>query len=72
MVDSELLLSLPDTEFISATMLTGGLTNRCWKLTLFHPSINQTKQYVWRPFSAATQAFGIKRQHEYQLLTMTK
>ena len=68
--DSELLLSLPDTEFISATMLTGGLTNRCWKLTLLHPSINQTKQYVWRPFSAATQAFGIKRQHEYQLLTM--
>ncbi|PSV18000.1 phosphotransferase [Photobacterium kishitanii] len=68
--DCDLLLTLPDTEFISASMLTGGLTNRCWKVVLFHPSTNQTKEYVWRPLSAATQVFGIERQHEYQLLTM--
>lgn len=68
--DCDLLLALPDTEFISASMLTGGLTNRCWKLVLFHPSTNQTKAYVWRPFSAVTQIFGIERQHEYQLLAL--
>ncbi len=68
--DSDLLRALPDTEFISASMLTGGLTNRCWKLALFHPSTHQTKHYVWRPFSVAAQAFGIERLHEYQLLTM--
>ncbi|PSU73427.1 phosphotransferase [Photobacterium phosphoreum] len=68
--DSNLLRSLPDTELISASMLTGGLTNRCWKLVLFHPLTEQTKHYVWRPLSVAAQAFGIERQHEYQLLTM--
>lgn len=68
--DSNLLRSLPDTELISASMLTGGLTNRCWKLVLFHPLTEQTKHYVWRSLSVAAQAFGIERQHEYQLLTM--
>ncbi|WP_297474952.1 phosphotransferase [uncultured Photobacterium sp.] len=68
--DCDLLIALPDTELISACELTGGLTNRCWKLVLFHPSINQTKQYVWRPFSVSVQAFGIERQHEYQLLSL--
>lgn len=75
MVDCEnfnydLLQALPDTEFISASMLTGGLTNRCWKLALFHPSINKINHYVWRPFSVAAQAFCIERQHEYQLLSL--
>ncbi|MEC6816028.1 phosphotransferase [Photobacterium toruni] len=68
--DCDLLIALPDTEVISACELTGGLTNRCWKLTLFHPSMNQTKYYVWRPFSVSAQAFGIERQHEYQLLSL--
>lgn len=66
----DLLIALPDTELISASELTGGLTNRCWKLTLFHPSINHSKEYVWRPFSISTQVFGIERQHEYQLLSL--
>ncbi|KJG26564.1 phosphotransferase [Photobacterium iliopiscarium] len=68
--DCDLLIALPDTELISASVLTGGLTNRCWKLTLFHPSINHSKEYVWRPFSTSTQVFGIERQHEYQLLSL--
>ncbi|MEC6795662.1 phosphotransferase [Photobacterium sp. S4TG1] len=68
--DCDLFIALPDTELISACELTGGLTNRCWKLALFHPSQNQAKHYVWRPFSASAQAFGIARQHEYQLLSL--
>ncbi|SMY32428.1 phosphotransferase [Photobacterium andalusiense] len=66
----DLLRTLPDTEFVSASKLAGGLTNRCWKVELFHRSINQTKHYVWRPFSIAAHAFGIQRQYEYDLLTM--
>lgn len=62
------LSSLPDAQLLAATPLTGGLTNRCWKLALYHPSSASQAQYVWRPLTAAAQAFGVNRQHEYQLL----
>ncbi|WP_428773694.1 phosphotransferase [Vibrio sp.] len=46
-----------------AQTLTGGLTNRCWKVVC--PDL---KAYVWRPTTPITQAFSISRHQEYQLL----
>lgn len=46
-----------------AETLMGGLTNRCWKLTL-----SDTLSYIWRPHSPLTQAFTISRTQEYQVL----
>ncbi|MCK6262802.1 phosphotransferase [Vibrio sp. ZSDE26] len=47
-----------------AQTLTGGLTNRCWKVVL--PDDNT---YVWRPTTPITNAFAISRFQEYQLLS---
>ncbi|SDG74588.1 thiamine kinase [Vibrio xiamenensis] len=47
-----------------ARTLTGGLTNRCWKIVLRDGSA-----YVWRPTTHITQAFSISRIQEYQILT---
>lgn len=44
--------------------LTGGLTNRCWKLVSA-----QGEAYVWRPTTPITQAFSITRHQEYQVLS---
>lgn len=44
--------------------LTGGLTNRCWKLLA-----SDGKEYVWRPTTAITRAFCISRDEEYQVLS---
>lgn len=46
-----------------AQTLTGGLTNRCWKVVL--PS---GQAYVWRPITPITKAFSISRHQEYQIL----
>ncbi|PSV33904.1 phosphotransferase [Photobacterium sp. GB-27] len=68
--DPTLLSLLPDVQFLTASPLAGGLTNRCWKLFLYHPSNNQSSHYVWRPLTSMAQAFGINRTHEYQLLRL--
>lgn len=44
--------------------LTGGLTNRCWKIVT-----HQDKSYVWRPVTSVTQAFSISRHQEFQILS---
>ena len=44
--------------------LTGGLTNRCWKIVE-----RSGRAYVWRPTTPITQAFSISRAQEYQILT---
>lgn len=46
-----------------AQTLTGGLTNRCWKVVC-----HQGQAYVWRPATAITKAFSISRFQEYQIL----
>ncbi len=46
-----------------AQTLTGGLTNRCWKIVL-----SDQQAYVWRPSTLITQAFSISRVQEYQIL----
>lgn len=43
--------------------LTGGLTNRCWKVVE-----DSGKAYVWRPNTHITKAFSISRFQEYQIL----
>ncbi len=43
-------------------LLSGGLSNRCWKISL------SDRKYVWRPISKSTEVFGISRANEYQLL----
>ncbi|WP_165310813.1 phosphotransferase [Vibrio ziniensis] len=46
-----------------AQTLTGGLTNRCWKVVS-----QKGKAYVWRPTTAITKAFSISRLQEHQIL----
>lgn len=46
-----------------AQTLTGGLTNRCWKIVA-----SDGDAYVWRPATHITQAFSISRFQEYQIL----
>ncbi|MGD8170158.1 phosphotransferase [Vibrio sp. TRT 21S02] len=46
-----------------AQTLTGGLTNRCWKVVL-----PDNSAYVWRPATSITKAFSISRFQEYQIL----
>ncbi len=50
-----------------AEILSGGLTNRCWKIITQdgHP-------YVWRPVSSVSSAYGISRVREYRLLDALK
>ncbi|MGY3570146.1 phosphotransferase [Vibrio paucivorans] len=47
-----------------AQTLTGGLTNRCWKVVLPNGD-----SYVWRPNTPITKAFSISRFQEYQILS---
>ncbi|GHA37653.1 thiamine kinase [Photobacterium aphoticum] len=70
----------PDYQVIDATPLSGGLSNRCWRVTLQHRQTQSQKQAqtqtsavqtcVWRPSSAASTAFGVNREQEYQLLAL--
>lgn len=46
-----------------AQTLTGGLTNRCWKV------VTHRGAYVWRPSTPITKAFSISRFQEYQILS---
>ncbi len=48
---------------VKVKTLSGGLTNRCWRLVSADGS-----DYVWRPFSKVCQAFFISRHNEYQIL----
>ncbi|MGR5235408.1 thiamine kinase [Vibrio alfacsensis] len=43
--------------------VTGGLTNRCWRL-----ESSRGLAYVWRPSSKVCNAFAISRHNEYQVL----
>ncbi|EGQ7638931.1 phosphotransferase [Vibrio cholerae] len=45
-----------------AQTLTGGLTNRCWKI------VAGDRAFVWRPATPITKAFSISRFQEYQIL----
>lgn len=45
-----------------AQTLTGGLTNRCWKI------VAGDSAFVWRPATPITKAFSISRFQEYQIL----
>ncbi|WP_434566883.1 phosphotransferase [Vibrio chagasii] len=49
---------------VKAQTLTGGLTNRCWKLVSADGA-----EYVWRPITPITNAFFISRHEEYQVLS---
>lgn len=53
-----------DVPPVSVQTLTGGLTNRCWKLISA-----EGHAYVWRPTTPITQAFSISRFQEYQILS---
>ncbi|CAM3557472.1 Thiamine kinase [Vibrio aerogenes CECT 7868] len=47
-----------------AEMLSGGLTNRCWKV-----EFNEHVPVVWRPSTLVTQYFSISRHQEYRILS---
>jgi thiamine kinase len=47
-----------------AEMLSGGLTNRCWKVEFYdHAPV------VWRPSTPVTKSFSISRHQEYRILS---
>ncbi|MCG3758707.1 thiamine kinase [Vibrio cincinnatiensis] len=46
-----------------AQTLTGGLTNRCWKITHTADQV-----FVWRPITLITKGLSISRAQEYQIL----
>ncbi|MDV7103040.1 phosphotransferase [Vibrio sp. TH_r3] len=50
-----------------AEILTGGLTNRCWKITSHH-----NVPYVWRSVSNQLFYFSVSRQKEHQVLQALK
>lgn len=47
-----------------AQTLTGGLTNRCWKIVE-----HDGAAFVWRPTTQITKAFSISRFQEFQILS---
>ncbi|MGF1685764.1 phosphotransferase [Photobacterium japonica] len=65
---TQLQTAWPAFIVLEATPLSGGLSNRCWRVTLQHRVQLTTHTCVWRPCSAATSAFGVSREHEYRLL----
>ncbi|MGR5067128.1 thiamine kinase [Vibrio sp. PNB23_22_6] len=48
---------------VKVQIVTGGLTNRCWRL-----ECSQGFAYVWRPTSHVCKAFAISRHNEHQVL----
>ncbi|HCZ9547397.1 TPA: thiamine kinase [Vibrio alginolyticus] len=48
---------------VKVQTVTGGLTNRCWRL-----ESSQGLAYIWRPTSHVCKAFSISRHSEYQVL----
>ncbi|UTV28718.1 phosphotransferase [Photobacterium atrarenae] len=68
--DPEVLgAALPDYTLLSARPLSGGLSNRCWQLTMRHRCTGMSIEAVWRPESAASRAFGLSREHEHRILS---
>ncbi|MEJ2762451.1 phosphotransferase [Photobacterium sp. MCCC 1A19761] len=67
--DPEVLGALPDYTLLSARPLSGGLSNRCWQLTLRHRQTRMQVEAVWRPESGSSRVFGLSRIHEHRLLT---
>lgn len=68
--DPEMLdAALPDYTLLSARPLSGGLSNRCWQLTLRQHQTGMHMEAVWRPESAASRAFGLSRGHEHRILS---
>lgn len=63
--DQSLLSALQGVELISARPLSGGLSNRCWRLKVHMGTFTSL---VWRPIAASARAFGVSRDHEYQVL----
>ncbi|MCG9703428.1 phosphotransferase [Photobacterium damselae] len=57
---------IPNFQITSAIPLSGGLTNRCWKLTGYYQG--RLLIAVWRPVSAISQAFLVDRQQEFLTL----
>ena len=53
-----------DVSPVKAQTLTGGLTNRCWKI-----EASDGQAFVWRPITSITEAFCISRHEEYQVLS---
>lgn len=53
----------PDFIVVDARYLSGGLSNRCLKLTA-----EDGRQFVWRPEAASARAFGLSRSHEFNAL----
>ncbi len=58
------LVSFLQTQPSSAQLLSGGLTNRCWKLNLPNGA-----SYVWRPCSEFSRAFSVSRKQERDILS---
>lgn len=59
---------LPEYHLNSAKPLSGGLSNRCWQVVIKHGLTGLCYTLVWRPHSAASQAFGVSRLHEHDVL----
>ncbi|CAM4189963.1 phosphotransferase [Vibrio agarivorans] len=64
-VNLKALASRLETTFVEASPLSGGLTNRCWKL-----KDSSDNQYVWRPNSLILDVFGLTRKQEFQVLKL--
>ncbi len=59
----EALPALINKQPLYATPLSGGLTNRCWKL-----EVAGAASMLWRPSGIATRSFDLCRQHEAKVL----
>ncbi|UXI02291.1 phosphotransferase [Photobacterium sp. TY1-4] len=67
--DPEVLDALPGYTLLSARPLSGGLSNRCWQLTLRYRQTRMQVEAVWRPDSDSSRVFGLSRVHEHHMLT---
>ncbi len=65
----ELESALPQWQCVHQEPLSGGLTNRCLKVTWCNRQSQQQKHTVWRPTSATTLALGINRRTEWAILS---
>ncbi|MGR5061580.1 phosphotransferase [Photobacterium sp. DNB22_13_2] len=59
---------LPEYLLASAEPLSGGLSNRCWQVVIKHDQTGRCQTLVWRPCSVSSQAFGVSRQQEHDVL----
>jgi thiamine kinase len=61
--------ALPLWQCVHQQPLSGGLTNRCVKITWRCRQSKEIKHTVWRPTSEATLALGIDRRTEWAILS---